>query len=266
MEKVNMMSIDSKSKIDIYTSMQEQEQWVEYVVFSNNGEMLALCCGLNVSIWNVNEINKEFCFPHKDIVWKCVFSKNDDTLYSTTSDGCLYIWNLMTLENVNICQIHKDCVFGITVHPARDIIATCSADNTITCFCCTNQKIISTLKGHSMSVEDVCFSPCGEILASCSKDKTILLWKNCFEESNLQAYSLTGHRKWINMCKFCPNGKLLGSVSSDKRIGIWSVERHCLLRFLLGHNNVIWGLTFIPALAADNPPFIVSCSSDKTLR
>ena len=233
--------------------------WIEFVSFSNNEQLLAFCSADIVTIVELEQ-NASYQLLHDTVVWRCAFVDNDAYIISTGSNGFLYKWNLVQRTQSLSKKLHKDTIFGLSVHPHEPIVITGGRDGAIVCYNHDTDTILTALRGHTDSVEDVAFSLCGSFIASGSKDKVVLLWNSYLDKDQVSAVSFTGHRHYVTKCAFSNDSKLLATVSYDKRIGIWSIKERCLISFLRGHTNIIWGCVFI------SNDMLMTCSSDKSVR
>ncbi len=252
---------------NIVTSLKHLHDWVEWVVFSPDENLLASCSADLVNIWKVGAKSLVTELLHPDTVWKCIFTHCSSKLLCGCSNGQLFVWTLTNFSTpYKVIEAHNAPIFGIAGHPYLDLVATSSQDCTIKLHDLarpSQKNLLLTFNGHSDVVEHVSFSPDGMSIASCSKDRTIQLRRLDAEcHSCLSVLVGRGHTYWVYCCNFSTDGSLLVSGSADRTVRVWDPASMQCVHVLSGHTNIVWACHVLSLKG----PVIVSCSSDRSLR
>lgn len=110
----------------------------------------------------------------------CVaFSKNKDTLISSSANGSVRVWDLSGPPTKSSGS-HEQEVRCLHFSQDRESLATGSADKTVKLWNPIDSDLRHTLEGHEGKVGFVAFAPDGKSLASLSTDKTIRIWDTVF--------------------------------------------------------------------------------------
>ncbi len=192
-------------------TLKGHKSWVNSVVFSPNGKMLASGSrDCTVKLWNI-ETGQEIRIlkGHKSGVNSVSFSQSGKILASGSSDNTIKLWNIETGQEIRTLKGHKSGVNSVNFGPNGKILASGSWDNTIKLWDVETGQKIRTLIGHTDNVESVSFSQSGKILASGSIDGTTKLWDT--ESGKLLATLVgmneSGNYDWVI---YTPQGKYEG--------------------------------------------------------
>ena len=139
-----------------------------------------VACGLgngDINIYNINNGNLiSILKSHNGQVFDLILINDGNSLVSSSKDGTLKIWNLITNAPISTLTGHSDWVIGLKIL-SPNIIASCSLDTTIKLWNTTSAQLIRTLKGHTSNLYwSLDLLDDGETLVSGSEDQTIKFW------------------------------------------------------------------------------------------
>lgn len=90
--------------------------------FSPTGEMLAIATGRKISVWNIKTRTMQSVLEgHRGPVTKVLYGK-DNYIFSSSLDGTLRIWNVVTGEH-QVTEPEKYGVAGMTADPEKRLFA-----------------------------------------------------------------------------------------------------------------------------------------------
>ncbi|TPX36928.1 hypothetical protein SmJEL517_g00911 [Synchytrium microbalum] len=126
------------------------------LAFSNNGIFLAVgCCDAGsypIRIYDVLSGDRVANLEgHRDLVYELVWSRDDDVLMSTSSDGSVRLWKFMGDGNVRPSLVlqHPCFVYSAVLHPIAPLIFTGSFDTQIRAWSSDPTEIIITSRPQS---------------------------------------------------------------------------------------------------------------------
>ncbi len=288
------------------------------------GNLLNLLCHLNIDLTGFDFSNlavwqaylqetplPQVDFSHSDLsksvfantffgMWGVAFSPDGQVLATGNWDNQVYLWDVVSGNQLLICSGHTDQVWSVAFHPQGHLLASGSDDQTIKLWDTIMGECLRTFTGHTGCVRSLVFTPGGEFIFSGSADRTIRQWDvntgQCGQvlqghTDSVWAISLSrdgrllasggddltirlwstatgrclkileGHTDWIRALAFEAEGNILASGSGDRTIRLWNINTSKCIRTLEGHTNTVIGLIFI-----SGQHLLASSSSDKTIR
>jgi WD40 repeat protein len=177
-------------------------------------------------------------------------------------DGGVEIWDITTLQPLNVWYDHTDIVRSVVFSPDGNLLASGSSDNTINLWDVQAGIKRGSFLGPS-EVWDIKFSPDGKMLAyavtwTFSGTGSIFLLDT---ETGIETTLLDFLAFGITSLCFSPDGALLASGSSDSAVRLWDVTKGLQLAVLPGHTDSVLNVTFNPDGA-----LLASGSLDGTVR
>ncbi|ACK66389.1 WD-40 repeat protein [Rippkaea orientalis PCC 8801] len=189
------------------------------------------------------------------------FSKNNQYLVASYSDGCLKLWNLEG-QLIQEFRGHPQWINALRFSPDGQLLATTSRDNTIKLWQWekTQFKIdqpTKILKGHQDWVWNVAFTSDGKKLASGGKDNTVKLWNITTQSPSDQSdliVTLQSHIDWVTSVDFSPCNQdnkdypnchqrlQLASASADQTIIFWKMEEVLRIETKDNHETALQSL------------------------
>ncbi|BAY31608.1 protein kinase [Nostoc carneum NIES-2107] len=172
---------------------------------------------------------------HSQLVRSVAFSRNSQTLISSSNDKTIKIWNLQTGKLQSV--LNETGIWIVTaIAPDNQTVVSGSSDNTIKIWHLNANKPQRILRGHSDLINSLSVSPNGQTIVSGSRDKTIRSWQ--LETGNLQQ-TLPVNAGFIYTTAISPDGKFLISAGSDKVIKIWQLDNGQLLHTITGNPGFV---------------------------
>ena len=203
------------------------------------------------------------------IIWSFDLSNDNEFVCICTEDNCVKVFSRDSMQCLASHYQHKEHVWKVCFSRDNRYILSCSSDRSIIIWLFNADDGASiVLNGHSNVVEDIDVSPNGKEFVSCSQDHTLRIWKDLSELDKGKGIFcdvvLRGHKQRVICCTFAPHrDNVIASGSADCTIILWDILLESMLFILKGHFNIIWSCSF---LRTRNASFVVSCSSDHSLR
>jgi WD40 repeat protein len=211
-----------------------------------------------IAIWQIDSCQNIFSIKaHTSHVVGLVFTANDKKLISSSFDGSIKTWDLVSGDCLQTLHLQAP-VYRIALNHDGTILASGSNCGDILLWNLTTGEISKRLVGHTLTVVDLSFQPQGQLLASSSIDTSIKIWNL---DTGDCVNTLTGHTKLVSSVNFNFLGTQVVSSGVDKSIKIWDVESGECLQTLETHTK-----TVIDALFSPNSQQIISGSQDSTIR
>ncbi|KAH3683507.1 hypothetical protein WICPIJ_005525 [Wickerhamomyces pijperi] len=175
------------------------------------------------------------------------------TFVTSSNDGSFTVWNYLDLtQPVAQIQAHSKQINHIAISPEpldfnenNHVLVTVSSDLFVKVWDMKTLKLIRTLTGHEHSVSSVVFKNSNQIFTA-SRDTTIKLWDLklgwCLK-------SFKGHSDWVRSLDVNENQEFILSGSNDQSARLSHGESGTGLGLLLGHNQVIETVKFLPSIS-----------------
>jgi WD40 repeat protein len=239
-----------------------EERGVESCHFSPSGEVILICSGHNVSLWDAHEPGgpKRTLKGHTHRVTDCLFVPGAPTVVSASYDGTLKVWCAesgtlsRTLEDG-----HTDYVHCIDISPDGATVLSGSADGSAKFWNISAGKLERVVQ-ISINYPPRCcsFSPDGAVFLVGCEDGSLRLYDvaTCHRQR-----AFVGHSDMVWSCSFAPDGANILSSSEDATMKLWNTATGQLVRTFEGHFEGVYSCAFSHSGGA-----IVSASQDTTMR
>lgn len=200
-------------------------------------------------------------------------------LASSSSDLTIKLWDFTTgdFECVKTLHGHDHNVSCVNFLNA-ELLVSSSRDKSIKIWAVESGYCVSTLEGHTDWVRRVVPSFDGNLLVSCSSDQSIKVWDVQKKEikTDLRDHEhVVEDVRWANENSFqyiqkasdidekqCSGvNRYVVSCSRDKSIKFWDVNTSTLLFTLIGHDNWVRMLRFMPG-----GRYLISAADDKHIK
>ncbi|ETO36630.1 G-protein beta WD-40 repeats containing protein [Reticulomyxa filosa] len=188
---------------------------------------------------------------HENVIRSVKFSPDGSNIVSSSRDNTVRIWDVGSGKQIQTFREDSGSMYTAKFSPDGHNVLSCSYDGTIRLWDIASGKQIQVFKGHFSPVNIAEFSPDGRTIISCALDTTIRLWST---QSGIEMMKLEGHSDIV----WCAHFSQMVNIFN---IGIWDVKSGKRLQQSTGHSDSIRHVNFSP-----DGQFIVSCSSDKTIR
>ena len=171
-------------------------------------------------VWNFSQLRAPSALSgHKKEVWGLAFSRDGQTLVSSSDDGTLKLWDVAWGLEQRTLEGHVSLVTAVAYSPDGKLLASAGWDQKVRLWNSASGELLTTFSGHTGHACAVAFSPDGKVLASGGEDVAIRLW----EVASLREWKapLIGDAKNAATVVFAPDGKTLYSGTEDKTIRVW---------------------------------------------
>ncbi|KAM9950011.1 hypothetical protein ACTFIT_011239 [Dictyostelium discoideum] len=236
---------------------------ISIITHSSDSNFIAYSLNNKLNIFD-NKLNKlvelESGSQHTGIIRSIEFTKNNQSLITSSSDKFLKIWdttnNFKNIKSINtnkkiICSIlNKDDSEILVSDKCGDVFKYSLIDDSKNKIEVSGDKSAkhdekesdkNLVFGHYSSIVDIKFSPCFNYLLSADRDEKIRVshYPNCFD---IESFCL-GHTKYVTEILLVPGrDDLLISGSGDGTIKLWNWKQgKCLqtVDFNSKHENAI---------------------------
>jgi WD40 repeat protein len=218
--------------------------------------LLALLSNVDVLADNIAEPIHTFQ-KHTDSVKTVVFSPQNNTVLSGSSDNTIQLWDIQTKKEIRTFRGHNDKVYSVIFSPDGNTFLSGSRDKKLRLWDINGQKI-RIFHGHTESVRSVAFSNDGSLALSGSEDKTIKVWNI---ETGENLLTLQGHTKPVYAVAFSPKGGIALSGSLDNTVKLWNTKTGQEIHSFQDHTDGIYSVAFSP-----DGHSILSGSHDDTMK
>ncbi len=259
----------------------EQTDNIRQVVFSPEGNILAVCNNNLINLWDLNTgIKKQTLLGHIGWIREIAFSPNGLTLACVDSEKVLQLWDVDTGKPIKIMSkyiyrvdglaftsdgenlllssqgflqswnvstglrnynIHADSVHGIAFSPNGNTIATIGGKG-LYLWKGTSGEFITELGDYDWGNNSIAFSPDGNTLV-CGGTDGLTLWDTISWEPKL---SIAGHNIFMKEIDLHPNRSIMASISL-KRIHFWDTTTwHLENELQIERFSQLWDLDFNP--------------------
>ncbi len=231
------------------------------VAFSPDGTMLAASGDNTILLWRLARLQplSVSLSGHTDMVTSLAFISDSRTLYSSSLDATIWLWDTLHARALGAPIGTIGAVTALARSPDGRTLAADFLGQTYLCDvarCNWNVLPISAQSGYAM---DLAFSPDGAVLAHGNNYGTIELWGVAHRRPLPWLTGLTGA---VRAIAFSPDGRMLASVGDDRTVRLWDVVHYRQLGApLTGHTSGVNAVAFSP-----DGKIVASGSDDSTVR
>ncbi|XP_019215158.1 transcription initiation factor TFIID subunit 5 isoform X1 [Oreochromis niloticus] len=197
-------------------------------------------------------------YGHSGPVYGISFSPDRNYLLSSSEDGTVRLWSLLTFTCLVAYKGHNYPVWDTQFSPYGYYFVSGGHDRVARLWATDHYQPLRIFSGHLADITCTRFHPNSNYVATGSSDRTIRLWDvlsgNCVR-------IFTGHKGPIHSLAFSPNGKFLASGATDGRVLLWDIGHGLMVGELKGHTDTIYSLRF-----SRDGEILASGSMDNTVR
>ncbi|AWP06148.1 putative transcription initiation factor TFIID subunit 5 [Scophthalmus maximus] len=195
---------------------------------------------------------------HSGPVYGISFSPDRNYLLSSSEDGTIRLWSLLTFTCLVGYKGHNYPVWDTQFSPHGYYFISGGHDRVARLWATDHYQPLRMFSGHLADITCTRFHPNSNYVATGSSDRTIRLWDvlngNCVR-------IFTGHKGPIHTLAFSPNGKFLASGATDGRVLLWDIGHGLMIGELKGHTDTVYSLRF-----SRDGEILASGSMDNTVR
>ncbi|MFO7568092.1 MAG: serine/threonine-protein kinase, partial [Enhygromyxa sp.] len=192
---------------------------------------------------------------HRDVVTALVFAPDEQVVYSGSSDGEVWRWDLRTGDGkpIIIHDDHKE-VTGLAISPDGRTVVSASKDSTARAWSVdAGPRVVVT---HKDALTDIAFAHDGQRIVTASLDKTVVI----HELETGARVKLLGHTNAVYAARFDREGRRVLTASADRSARLWRADDGETLTKLVGHESPLFHAQFVDS------ELIVTGSDDHTVR
>ena len=195
-------------------------------------------------------------------VWAIALSADGQFLASTTCDGRICVWDLLSGKK-KIREYETKGSFGMCIDMSRDGRFTASGHENGGVYIFNNDtgRMLYSLPGKSgyliweirilmwsglvKPVRTVAFSPASTRLAAAGDARVIALYDVQHGE---QVANLTGHSAWIFSLDWSDTGEYLLSGAFDGKVKVWSIDTRTCVATHSETEKSLWSVKWLPKI------------------
>ncbi|XP_052079379.1 transcription initiation factor TFIID subunit 5-like isoform X2 [Mytilus californianus] len=178
---------------------------------------------------------------HSGPVYATDISHDKKFLISSSEDGSVRLWSLLTWSNLVCYKGHQYPVWDAKFSPHGHYFVSCGHDRTARLWSTDHYQPLRIYAGHLSDVDCVEFHPNSNYIVTGSSDRVVRMWDN---QSGNCVRTFTGHKGPIHKMCFSPDGRFIATGGVDKTILLWDIASGNMLAQLKGHTQAVYSLTF----------------------
>ncbi|XP_076812419.1 transcription initiation factor TFIID subunit 5-like [Clavelina lepadiformis] len=186
-------------------------------------------------------VESKTLFGHSGTVYALSISPCRTLLVSSSEDGTVRLWSLLTWTNLVVYKGHVWPVWGTQFGPHGHYFVSCGQDKVARLWVTDHHQPVRMFAGHLSDVDCVAFHHNSNYIATGSSDRSVRVWDvlngNCVRV-------FTGHKKPVLCLAWSPDGKYLASAGVDTDILIWDIATKVMVGMFKGHTAAVETLAF----------------------
>ncbi|MBK8987472.1 MAG: CHAT domain-containing protein [Chloroflexi bacterium] len=240
---------------------------VNKCAISDNGLIASVSGGgeRRTKLWrsDINEIPVHGTKQERIRANNCVINADRKFVAVATHRGSVTILDTQTGDKLFSLGKSDDPIKGCTISHDGEFIISASFDRRLQTW------NIGARTGGNTYFHDGPTNACmlsndNSFMVSASSDRTLRIWAVSKDGQGQVTLTesippLKGHEGAVNSCFISPDDTFIVSASQDKRLGIWESKTGNHVKWLIGHEGVVYACTV-------GKNFIASASADKTLK
>lgn len=182
---------------------------------------------------------------HTQTVTNIVFQPDNQTAWSSSTDGTIKAWSVAATGQVADLRGHSLGVYGLAFSPDGKYLASASADKTVRLWDLEKKSQLKTLSTQDEAVYALAFSPDGTHLLTGGGDKTVRLLN---VETGAEVRRYNGPRHAIYAVAFRDDGRQIAAggvgLGNDRTVFLWDIDNPDPLQEFRGHKDDIYSVQF----------------------
>jgi len=178
---------------------------------------------------------------HSGIVYSVSFSPCRTMLVSSSEDGTVRLWSLLTWTNLMIYKGHLWPVWGVSFSPIGHYIISCGQDRLARLWVTDHYQPVRIFAGHLSDVDCVAFHHNCNYIATGSSDRVVRVW-DVLTGNSVRVF--TGHKKPVLCLAWSPDGRYLASGGSDGQVLVWDIQSKSMVARFNKHIGSVFTICF----------------------
>lgn len=220
--------------------------YLNQLVFSPNGHMLATSCDRGVWLWDVTLGKLLAVLLHDYAVPSIAWHADSNLIVSGDAVGTIRFWAVRdepSDELVMTIEGHESVVTSVAFSPDFKQLVSGSWDGAVKVWNVADGSFVETLHKYPNAIQRMAWSADGEVIACSVRDDAIWLWD--VEQRRYRA-KLQGHTAFVRGLAFTPDGRQLVSGSEDNTIRIWDTVTGSCMRIIYGYRAGVIDIAWNP--------------------
>uniref|UniRef100_A0A8D8V4Z4 U3 small nucleolar RNA-interacting protein 2 n=1 Tax=Cacopsylla melanoneura TaxID=428564 RepID=A0A8D8V4Z4_9HEMI len=229
--------LETKSKVCSRTGKKSYPSILTLAVSPDNRVVASGDAQCNIQLWSpCLEIQHTFS-GHKAAVTGLAFSFECDTLFSSSNDRSIKVWNIEDYAYVETLFGHQSSITSLDILSKNRVISSGGTDKSIRVWKIQEESQL-VFNGHSRGI-DMVKRVNDQQFVSCGEDGTLSLWsilKKVPTHTIPVAHgydSSSTEPNWITSVACLPNSDLVASGSYDGSVKLWKITPKRTFEFLL---------------------------------
>ncbi|MBI3546825.1 MAG: serine/threonine protein kinase [Gammaproteobacteria bacterium] len=235
---VNLWNAESGALI---STMSFNEESLNTMVASPDGQWLAISVDANVEIWSARE-NKAMTklSGHTAPVMRLAFSADGKQLVSVDRESSVVLWDVAESKKIFDLPKAKHEILTLAVAPNGRVLAGGDIEGGIQYWDLVGGKELAYVPAHNVPVSAIAYSPDGKWFVSGGQQHNLKLWDASLERNDRV---LAGAPDDVDTVQFSPDSRWLLLGGTSKSLEIWSVEQGQPIHRFAGHDLGVSVLT-----------------------
>lgn len=178
---------------------------------------------------------------HQGIVYSVSFSPCRTMLVSSSEDGTVRLWSLLTWSNLMSYKGHLWPVWDCQFSPFGHYMVSCGQDRLARLWVTDHFQPVRIFAGHMSDVDCVSFHHNCNYIATGSSDRVVRVW-DVLSGNSVRVF--TGHKKQVLCLAWSPCGRYLASGGADGQLLVWDMQTRTMVARFNRHVGPIYTICF----------------------